>query len=53
VKRKIGMTPEQIKEADSEIQYAERNRALAEVYYQKLLEKYGGIIAKHPLLSKL
>jgi hypothetical protein len=53
VERKIGMTPELIKQSDSEVQYANENRTRIEGYYQALLKKYGGTIPKHPLLSQL
>ena len=53
VNRRIGMTPELIQQANSEIQYAKRNRAQVERYYQELLKKHGGTIPNHPLLSIL
>jgi hypothetical protein len=44
VKRRIGMTPELIKESDKEMEYLKSNRNHVEEMYQKILALYGGII---------
>jgi hypothetical protein len=44
VQRKIGMTPELIKQADLELQYARTNRDRIEKLYQQIREENGGTI---------
>jgi hypothetical protein len=44
VKRRIGMTPDLIKESDKEMEYLKNNRNHVEEMYQKILALYGGSI---------
>jgi hypothetical protein len=44
VKRRIGMTPDLIKESDKEREYLKNNRNHVEEMYQKILALYGGSI---------